>query len=249
MIEGASPLRSTQPSEIHPRIPAARGEPPLATTVGPMFAIFDSFFDRLQEVSSSQWFYGIILVIAFLDSVVPVVPSETAVILGGIAAGQGELNVWLVIGAGALGAMIGDNMAYGIGRRFSERIRRRYNAKPKRAKQLEWATQQLRTRGGLLLLTARFIPGGRTVITLTSGITRQPRLRFVFFVAIACGIWASYGAGLGYFFGNRFKDDHTKAFLIAFCTAIGVTVLLEIFRWRRRKRQGAPEGAMAATLP
>ncbi len=211
-----------------------------------MFAFLDSLFDWLQDVSTSPWFYAVILVIALLDSVVPVVPSETAVILGGIAAGQGELNVGLVIAAGAAGAMVGDNLAYSIGLHFSERIQRWYNRRPKQAKQLAWASQQLRTRGGSLLLTARFVPGGRTVITLTSGITRQKRLRFVFFVAMACVIWASYGAGLGYFFGNQFKDDHTKAFLIAFGTALGLTFLLEIVRHVRRKRAAAESPAVPA---
>jgi membrane-associated protein len=221
----------------------------VAATVVEMFAFLDSLFDRLQDVSTSQWFYLIVLAVAFLDSVIPVVPSETAVILGGIAAGQGDLNVGLVIAAGAFGAMSGDNFAYGIGRRFSGPIQQWYGKKPKRAKQLAWAAEQLRARGGSLLLTARFVPGGRTVITLTSGITRQKRLRFVVFVALACAIWASYGAGLGYFYGNQFKDDHTKAFLIAFGTALGFTFLLEIGRYVRRKRKGVEEPAIAATLP
>lgn len=206
-----------------------------------MFGFLDSLFDQLQDVSTSPWFYAIIFGIAFLDSVVPVVPSETAVILGGIAAGQGELNVGFVIAVGAVGAMLGDNLAYSIGHRFSTRIQAWYMRKPKRAKQLAWATHQLRTRGGSLLLTARFVPGGRTVITITSGITRQKRLKFAFFVALACAVWASYGAGLGYFFGNQFKDDHTKAFLIAFGTALGFTFLLEIVRHIGRKRKAADE--------
>ena len=213
-----------------------------------MFGLLDSLLDELQDISASPWFYLAILAIALLDSVVPIVPSETAVILGGIAAGQGDLNIALVIASGASGAMLGDNMAYSIGKRFSVRIQRWYNAKPKRSAQLAWASRQLATRGGSLLLTARFVPGGRTVITLTSGITRQGRIRFVAFVILACAVWASYGAGLGYFFGNQFKDDHTKAFLIAFGTAIGFTILLEIVRHIRRKRKGEHEEDAAAVL-
>lgn len=209
-----------------------------------MLGFLDTLFDRLEEVSTSPWFYVLILTIAFLDSFIPIVPSETAVILGGIAAGQDELNIVGVIACGAVGATLGDNFAYGIGHRFSERIQRWYNKTPKRAKQLAWAEQQLRTRGGSLLLTARFVPGGRTVITVTSGITRQRRARFVTFVIIACVIWACYGAGLGYLFGNQFKDSHTTAFLIAFSTALGITFLLELFRHWRRKRK-ARDAALA----
>jgi membrane-associated protein len=208
----------------------------------------DSLFDRLQDISTSPWFYLVIFVIALLDSVIPVVPSETAVILGGIAAGQNDLNIGIVIGCGAIGALCGDNMAYAIGHRFSTRIARWYGKTPERARKLTWAENALRTRGGSLLLTARFIPGGRTLITVTSGITRQKRLRFVFFVLVACAIWASYGAGLGYFFGNRFKDSHTKAFVIAFATALSITFLLEAVRAIRRRRTAA-RGESVTAMP
>ena len=56
--------------------------------------MLESLLDWLESLSSNPWFYVLIFVIALLDSVVPVVPSETTVILGGIAAGQGEL--WIV---------------------------------------------------------------------------------------------------------------------------------------------------------
>jgi len=204
-----------------------------------MLALIDDVFDRLQDVSNSHWFYAIIVAIALLDSIIPIVPSETAVILGGIAAAQHHLNIWVVIATGAGGALIGDNLAYGIGKRFSEPIQRWYNKKPKRARKLEWATNQLRTRGGSLLLTARFIPGGRTIITLTSGITHQKRWKFVFFVLVACSLWAGYAAGLGYLFGDRFEKDSKTALLLALGVALLLTVLIEVIRRKFRRSRGA----------
>ena len=204
-----------------------------------MLAILDSFFDRLQDISTAQWFYAVIVGIALLDSVIPIVPSETAVILGGIAAGEHHLRIWFVIAAAAGGGLLGDNIAYGIGHRFSERIQRFYMRKPRRARRLAWAEHQLRTRGGSLLLTARFIPGGRTIVTVVSGITRQKRWKFVVFDLIACAIWAGYAAGLGYFFGKRFEGDHTTALLVAFGTALAFTIVVELLRRRHRLRKAA----------
>ncbi|MCP5032344.1 MAG: DedA family protein, partial [Actinomycetia bacterium] len=57
----------------------------------------NSLLDWLDSFSGSPWFYLVIFVIALLDSVIPVVPSETTVIVGGIAAGQGDLAILLVI--------------------------------------------------------------------------------------------------------------------------------------------------------
>ena len=70
----------------------------------------NEFFDWLKDFSSSPWFYLIIFAIAVFDSVLPVVPSETLVIIGGVAAGSGSLSITLVILSAASGAFIGDNM-------------------------------------------------------------------------------------------------------------------------------------------
>ena len=50
-------------------------------------SIISDLTDWLDDVSGEWWFLLVIFGIAFLDSVIPIVPSETAVILGGVAAG------------------------------------------------------------------------------------------------------------------------------------------------------------------
>jgi membrane-associated protein len=199
--------------------------------------------DWLDDIAGEWWFLLVILGIAFFDSVIPVVPSETAVIIGGVAAGQGEQALPLVILCGAAGAFLGDNFAYLIGRRFSPAINRRAERRPKTAQRLDWARTQIRTRGGPLLITARFIPGGRTALTVTSGLTRQDHGWFARWIALAAVIWATYAAGLGYIFGNRFKDNHTVAFVLAFGAALSITLLIELVR---HVRKGAGPAEIAA---
>ncbi len=210
--------------------------------------VLSNLTDWLEDVSAEWWFLLVILVIAFFDSIIPVVPSETTVILGGVAAGAGEQNLLLVIAAGALGAFLGDNCAYLIGRRFSPWIQRRAARREKTQRRMEWADAQIRKRGGLLLITARFIPGGRTILTITCGLTHQPWAWFAGWVAIAAVIWASYAACLGAIFGSTF--DHTVAFLLAFGTALSVTLIIEVVRHQRAKRAERAEGEPeTAALP
>ena len=197
--------------------------------------------DWLEPLSTNPWFYVIIFTIALLDSVVPAVPSVTTVILGGIAAGQGHLWLGAVIILGALGAAAGDNIAYWLGRRSGGWLKRRIFNGDKRAARLDWAEDQLAKRGGMLLVTARFIPGGRTAITVSSGITHQDYRRFLAFDGMACALWATYAGTLGYIFGDRFKDNHTRAFIFAFAAALSVTVLIEAGRWLRHRSR--PEAA------
>ena len=207
--------------------------------LGGAFSWLSDFTDKLSDWAGNWWFLAVIFIIALLDSVIPVVPSETTVIIGGVAVATGSAPYPLlaVIAAGATGAFIGDNMAYSIGHRWSAAFERRAARKPKFAAKLIWAREQIKERGGLLLITARFIPGGRTALTLASGITRQPRGWFVRWTFIAALIWATYAAGLARLVGEPFKDDHTKAFWIAFGTAIGINVLIEVIRHFRARRK------------
>lgn len=200
------------------------------------FDVIDDITAELHDLSANWWFLLVILGIAFLDSVLPIVPSETTVILGGIAAGQGDQRIGLVIAAGALGAFLGDQTAYQIGGRLRGGVERRAERKESFRRRLDWATQAIRKRGGSLLITARFIPGGRTALTLSSGVTHQPLGWFSRWIAVAAVLWASYAGLLGYVFGNRFEDDHTTAFLLAFGTALAVTVVIEVVRHVRSRR-------------
>ena len=209
--------------------------------------IITDFTDWLDRTSGNKWFLLVILVIAFLDSVIPIVPSETCVIIGGVAAGVGTQNLLAVIAAGAIGAFLGDNTAYSIGLKASDWFRRRAERKPKFARKVAWAQLQILERGGLLLITARFIPGGRTVLTLSCGITRQSRWWFVRWVALATTIWATYSALLGRIGGEAFENDHTKAFFTAFGLAIATNVLIEIARHFRKKRREAAAAAAATS--
>jgi|CXWL01.1.fsa_nt_gi membrane protein DedA with SNARE-associated domain len=207
--------------------------------IGGIIDRITDFTDKLGDWAGNWWFLGVIFIIALLDSVVPVVPSETTVIIGGVAVATGDAPYPLlaVIAAGAAGAFIGDNIAFSIGRRWSDAFERRAQRKPKFESKLTWARQQIHDRGGLLLITARFIPGGRTAITIASGITRQSRAWFIRWTFIAAIIWASYAAGLARLVGEPFRDDHTKAFWIAFGTALGVNIAIEFVRHRRLKRK------------
>lgn len=203
-----------------------------------VWGVISDLTEWLKDISGNWWFLAVVLVISLLDSVVPVVPSETTVIIGGVAAsaaGDGPYPVYLVILAGAIGAFLGDNISYELGHRASHLVRRRAAKKESTARKLKWASDQIEERGGLLLITARFIPGGRTLLTLSCGFTHQSHRWFAGWVAVAVSIWATYASILGYAFGSQFEDDHTLAFLLAFAAALTITVVIELIRYARKR--------------
>jgi membrane protein DedA with SNARE-associated domain len=207
--------------------------------VAGVFSWVTDLTELLGDWASNRWFLAVIFTIALLDSVVPIVPGETSVIIGGVAVATGEAPYGLgwVIAAGALGAFIGDNLAYLIGRRFAGLFERRAARKEAFGRRLLWAEQQIATRGGPLLITARFIPGGRTIITTASGVTRQRWLWFARWALIAGVVWATYAAGLARIVGAPFRDNHTAAFWAAFGAALSVTIAIEVVRHLRMRRK------------
>lgn len=195
------------------------------------------FIGLLEGLTASPWFLPLVFLIALADAIFPLVPSETAVIVGGVAAGFGQINVWSVILAAALGAIAGDSLAYQLGQRTGDFLRRR---SPDRSlRRFRWAQRALQNRAGLFIVSARFIPGGRTAVTFASGVTRLRLSRFTGFVVLAGIVWAAYGTLLGFVFGRRFQEDHTQAFLFAFGSALILVGLAELTRWILSRRQDA----------
>jgi len=195
--------------------------------------VFHQFTQMVADASG--WAYVIVFLFALLDALIPIVPSETAVITAGVVAGSGDLSLALIIPAAALGAFLGDNLAYLIGRRFGKRATERFSGE-KGKRRMKWAEQQIEERGGELIVVARFIPGGRTAVTLSSGTLAYPWRRFALFDGVAALSWALYAALLGYYGGKTFESFW--GLVLALLTAFAIAGSIELVRWilRRRRR-------------
>lgn len=191
--------------------------------------------DVLEAAITSPWAYLAIFGIAALDAFLPVVPSETLVITAGVFAAGGEPMLPLVILAAAVGAFVGDHISYQIGRLSGGAVLRRLRPGTRRRAVFDWAQRTLAERGGLLLVVARYIPGGRTAATLTMGAVGYPRRSFALFDLLAAGSWAAYAALIGYFGGAAFEEDRLKGLLVGFGVAATITVTVEVVRFLRSR--------------
>ena len=195
-------------------------------------------FDELTDwVSGSPWTYGALFLVAALDVIIPLVPSEASVITAGVLASSGDLILPLVILVAAAGAIVGDNISYGIGRYAGPWVTRRFFSGDRSRERLDWAKRNLEERGGYLIVVGRFIPGGRTAVTFASGLLEMPWRRFIAFDVAAGLVWGSYAALLGYFGGKTFEEDQWKGLLLAFAIAFGVVILVETVRWALKRRR------------
>ena len=193
--------------------------------------------------------YLIAFLVPALDAIFPALPGESAVIALGVAtAGSADPRIALLVGCAAVGAFAGDNLSYLLGRRFGPAVQRRFFTTPKGIKARAWAERSLDRYGTQLIVVCRFIPGGRTAVTLTCGLTGYPRRRFVAATALAAVIWALYAFFIGRIGGQAFEDNPWIGLVIAFGASIAVSAVIEAVRRllaRRRRRAGAEAAANA----
>jgi membrane-associated protein len=199
-------------------------------------------FDSLANaVSGSPWTYLLIVAVCTFDALLPLLPSETVVVTAAVLASHGRLNIGLVVVSAAAGALLGDNSAYWVGRSGLRRLADRTMRSEKNQRRLEWARDQLRRRGGWIIVVARFIPGGRSVTTYVAGTLEMPwKTRFLPFDTIAAVAWALFGSGLGYFGGSAFEHNIWLPVLIATGASFLVAAGGELFRRKVLDRTGDP---------
>jgi membrane-associated protein len=196
-----------------------------------------SVFAHLQVDSVIS--YLVALLMPALDAIFPLLPSETTVIALGVAtAGSTDPRIALLVACAAAGAFLGDNLCYLLGRRFGPAMERRFFATPKGKATRAWAERSLERFGTPLIVVCRFIPGGRTAVTLICGLTGYSRRRFIAATAAAGVIWALYAFFIGRLGGQAFENNPWAGLAIAFGAAIVISGIIELARrlWRRTRK-------------
>ncbi|MEH1098611.1 DedA family protein [Micromonospora sp. CPCC 205561] len=202
----------------------------------------EAVLDLLRQLVTSPWVYLLLFGLTAVDAFFPAVPGEAAVITAAVLATGGSPNLVAVVVVAALGACAGDHVSYALGRGGGANRLARFPAGSRRRAGSEWARRAVHRRGGLILATARYVPGGRTAVTLTMGAVRYPLRSFLLFDAIAAVSWALYCTLLGYFGGLAFERDPVKGILAGIGLSVAVTLLLESIRWlRHRDQRAAPQ--------
>lgn len=201
---------------------------------------------RLAEsLITSPWLYVVLVAVSCLDSFLPLIPSEAVVIVAGVYAATGQTDIVLVIAATALGAFLGDLIPYTVGRLLGVRVLKRLPPGTRRRAAHDWFTRELDARGGFILVTTRFIPVGRYLATLSTGLVGYPLGKYMLFVGFATTTWSAYTALTGYLGGVVFQENTLLAIAVGIGLAFVVTGVIEVARHIRRRRSGvAPETAI-----
>lgn len=190
------------------------------------------------------WGYWAYFWLMVLENVIPPVPSEVIMGLGGIAAAKGKLDIAVLIAVGTAGTVIGNLFWYAIGRWVGYERLEPWVGKWGRWLTLEW--QDIRNIhrffnrwGRWTVLVMRFMPIGRTIISLPAGMMGMPPLTFILFTAVGSLIWNTLLVGIGYWLGTTFKtvDAYVHPVLIAVVVVLVLGYVWRVVTWKPRARR------------
>jgi len=188
-----------------------------------------------------DWGYFGIFLLMVLENVVPPVPSELIMSLGGIAAGQGKMDFLLLVLVGTSGCAVGNLFWWEIGRRFGYERLQPAIERWGRWLTLEWQDVETLRRffdrwGGITVFVFRFMPIGRTVISIPAGLLHMPFWRFVIYTTAGSAVWNTILVGVGYWLGTNFETiDHWIAPVVTGVIALMVLLYIwRVFTWKPR---------------
>ncbi|WP_406045147.1 VTT domain-containing protein [Micromonospora sp. NBC_00898] len=193
--------------------------------------MFDTVDATLATVAGSPWVLLVVALVAAVDALVPLAPSESTVIAVAVAsAATGRPPLVVVVVAAALGAYGGDRLAYGVGRRLGPAMTARLRRRPRTRAMAELAHRVIHRRGRTLIVFGRYLPGGRSATAVTAGLVGYPLGRFQRFTALAVTVWAVWAALLGYGSGALFDSHPTLGLALAYTVAATLAVVVGLAR-------------------
>lgn len=204
---------------------------------------------HLHSVIQHYGYFAVFATVCLECLGVPI-PGETALVAAAIFAAGGELNIFIVIGAAALAAIVGGSIGYWIGRAFGFPLVIRYGRyihldEPR----LKLGQYLFKRHGGKIVFFGRFIALLRAFAAVLAGINRLPWPRFSLFNALGALVWASvFGFG-GYFLGQAFEHyARPVGIAVLVCAVIGAIVASRFIAHHERRLIEEAEAAMPGPL-
>ncbi|MDK8803432.1 VTT domain-containing protein [Dermabacter hominis] len=198
------------------------------------------------HAGEAWWIHLVVAAFSLVDAFFPTVPSESLLVaLGSLWATSGKPSLLLLILSGWGGAAIGDHVTYQIGRVLPWRKLAFFNEGRRGHRAIEAAERGLEKHAFTYLMTARFIPLGRTAVNLVAGGVRYPRSLFTPKILLATFLWAVYSCLVGAVAGQWFEAHPILGILAALALAFAVSLLVErlVRRLHALKAKRASESA------
>ena len=181
---------------------------------------------------SALGYWGIVLLMAIESACIPL-PSEIIMPFSGYLVSTGQMNIWLVGLAGAVGCVLGSMVAYWAGMYGGRPLAEKYGRYVLLSRHdLDIADRWFARYGEAIVFTARLLPAIRTFIAFPAGVARMNIPRFIFYTFAGSLPWCLGLAYVGQKLGEQWNKDETlKTWFHRFDFLIGIAGLLLAGWW------------------
>lgn len=202
-----------------------------------------SLEDLLVDVGETlgSWTYLLVGGMAFLETgafIGLIAPGETAMLLGGLVAGQGHIDIYALIAIVWAAAVAGDVTSFLLGRKLGRRFLVKHGPKFQITEErLETVEGFFERHGGKAILIGRFVGLVRAIAPFLAGSSGMAVRRFLPYDIIGAGLWGSVLVILGYVFWHSFDKlvDYAKKGALGLGTVIVLVVaIVWAVRWLRQ---------------
>lgn len=163
--------------------------------------------------------YAILFLIIFVETgfiIMPLLPGDSLLFaVGLLAATTGKLDITLIIPLLIVAALLGDNVNYFVGKKFSDFIKSREKILFLKREYITTTEEFYEKHGGKAVILARFMPIVRTIAPFVAGAGSMAYPRYILNCVLGAILWVTSITLLGYFLGNNVwvKDNFEKVVL------------------------------------
>jgi membrane-associated protein len=185
--------------------------------------------------------YGLVALLVFAETALFlgfIFPGETAVIVAGVVASQGRVNIGLLCLIVVVAAALGECVGYAIGARYGERLFTLPLIR-KRRRALEGALEGLRQRGATYVFVGRFTAFFRAVMPALAGMSKMTYRRFFVANALSALLWGVGYCLLGYFAGGALTQIEHSASWVGIAILVLMLALFVALYFRKKRREAS----------
>jgi membrane-associated protein len=163
--------------------------------------------------------YAILFLVIFVETgliVMPLLPGDSLLFsIGLVAASTGKIDIWLIIPLLILAALLGDNVNYFVGKKFSQYIKSRDKILFLKREYIEKTEEFYAKNGAKAVILARFVPIVRTIAPFVAGAGNMNYSKYIINCVLGAVLWVTSITILGYLLGeNEFvKGNFEKVVL------------------------------------
>ncbi|MFM9912504.1 MAG: DedA family protein [Methylophilaceae bacterium] len=188
-------------------------------------------------IISSLGYGGIVLLMAIESACIPL-PSEIIMPFSGFLVFKGEMTLWNVALAGALGCVVGSIPAYYLGMFGGRPLVEKYGKWVLISKRdLDWADNAFAKHGEIIIFIGRMLPAVRTFIAFPAGVVRMNMPRFIIYTFVGSLIWCWLLAYAGMKAGENWEGLKVYFHQFHHVIIIAAVVFVVWYIWRHFKAE------------